>query len=188
MPHAGARPQRTNIGLNSYAPTNASHGRASAKVASGGSDRRGVMEAAPDRRDSYRLPLASGRANVLTTKGQNISMIDVSASGVALLVPSNAIDTLEDDETTVDLGETSFTARLDVVRAAPTATSALRVAGRFRSLRESARQKLSKFLIHGFLEKNRLVRRLSEPSTPSLTWSDPNLIAAILRIHAMRTP
>jgi hypothetical protein len=113
-------------------------------------------------------------------------MLDISASGVALLAPRDAIDEIENVEATVDLGELSFTTRLGLVRLGATDSSEVRVGGRFRPLARNAQRDLSRFLVDGFLAQNRLLTRLESDATPSLSWHEPRQIESILRMHALR--
>src|SRR5688572_14712199 len=139
---------------------------------------------AADRRDSYRLPLAPGEASITTSDGRNISMLDVSASGVSIALPRDAIGRLEARSATITLGTTSFSGSLDLVRLEGD-EQRICVGGRFRSLPLEGQRALSSFLIRGFLNRTRLLNRLRDEGTPTLVWNDHARVDALLRLHAL---
>jgi hypothetical protein len=138
-----------------------------------------------DRRDSYRFDPRHARVVLRTLEGQALEVLDLSASGTALLAPRDLVARLQGATTIIDLGDRSFSTNLDVVRAITDQRGLMRIGTRFRALDREALGHLSEFLIEEFAERGRSLSRLNESSQPALIIRDARFIRRVLRLHAI---
>jgi hypothetical protein len=137
-----------------------------------------------EQRSALRLALDPGEASLTTAQAIDITLVDLSASGVGLVLPRGFAPIASELDAVLRLDERRIAVRLDPVHLT-IGGDASRLGARFRDLTDETLREIGDFLIEGFLRKERRLSRLDRAGSPTLRFHDATFVAALLRHKAL---
>lgn len=133
-----------------------------------------------EQRRDLRLVLEPGEAWLRTAGADEVELIDLSASGVAVALPAGVSHAFRELTGELKLGDRRAGVRLERVRL-ESAGTAVRVGARFRSLSEEAWGEIGNFLIGGFSKREKQLSRLNLDPTNALRFEGLSFLVRLLR-------